>query len=134
MAAVETTCDTTFPGGDMTTEPLVQAVVERIADGLATLLVGPDEEEWVFPAQLLPPEAADGSVLILEGRGRNFSVIGIGLGPVTVEDRLARALNRRRRIVLPLPHREIPVPVPDVRPHERPSRMIRDLGRPGDRR
>lgn len=127
MAAVESTCTTMSPDQAGAEEPLVQSVVERIEDGLATLIVGPNEEEWVFPAHLLPAEATEGSVLILQGKGRNFGIIGIGLRPVTVEDRLARSLNRRRRIVVPLPHREIPVPVPDVHPTGRPSRMIRGL-------
>jgi hypothetical protein len=112
----------------MAGEPLTQAVVERIADGLATVLVGADMEEWDFPAHLLPPEAAEGSVLILEGSGRNFHIIGIGAGPDGVEERLSRSLARRRRIVFPLPHREIPIPVDDSSMPDRPSRMARDLG------
>lgn len=121
-------------GGVMTGEPLTQAVVERISDGLATVLVGSAAEEWVFPAHLLPPEATQGSTLILEGDGRNFHIIGIGAGPDGVEERLSRSLSRRRRIVFPLPHREIPVPVPDSPVNDRPSRLMRDLGRgPNDR-
>jgi hypothetical protein len=112
----------------MAGEPLTQAVVERIRDGLATVLVGVDLEEWDFPAHLLPPEAVEGSVLILEGSGRNFHIIGIGAGPDGVEERLSRRLNRRRRIVFPLPHREIPIPVSEVLMPDRPSRMNRDLG------
>jgi hypothetical protein len=113
----------------MTGEPLTQAVVERISDGLATVLVGSAAEEWVFPSHLLPPEATQGSTLILEGDGRNFHIIGIGAGPDGVEERLSRSLSRRRRIVFPLPHREIPVPVPESEVNDRPSRLIRDLGR-----
>jgi hypothetical protein len=113
----------------MTGEPLTQAVVERISDGLATVLVGSAAEEWVFPSHLLPPEAIQGSTLILEGDGRNFHIIGIGAGPDGVEERLSRSLSRRRRIVFPLPHREIPVPVPESEVNDRPSRLIRDLGR-----
>lgn len=111
--------------------PLTQAVVERIFGGLATVLVGPDQEEWTFPAHLLPPEATAGCTLILEGSGRNFHVIGIGAGRDGVEERLARALNRRRPIVFPLPRREIPVLVPDPDPAARPSQRLRDLGRRG---
>jgi hypothetical protein len=112
----------------MAGEPLTQAVVERIRDGLATVLVGSDLEEWDFPSHLLPPEAVEGSVLILEGSGRNFHIIGIGAGPDGVEERLSRRLNRRRRIVFPLPHREIPIPVGETNSADRPSRMARDLG------
>jgi|SRR5690606_16541286 len=118
----------------MAGEPLTQAVVESIKEGLATLLVGEAAEEWVFPAHLLPPEALPGTVLILEGNGRNFHIIGIGAGPDGVEERLSRKLSRRRRIVFPLPHREIPVPVPDQPPavNDRPSRLVRKLGRGDD--
>jgi hypothetical protein len=114
----------------MAGEPLTQAVVERIRDGLATVLVGPEAEEWAFPAHLLPTEATEGSLLILEGNGRNFQIIGIAASPDGVHERLARSLNRRRRIVFPLPHREIPVPVPETELPDRPSRMARDLGHP----
>lgn len=129
--AVTTQSEPLFRGGVMADEPLTQAIVDRISDGLATLLVGTAAEEWVFPAHLLPPEATQGSVLILEGDGRNFHIIGIGAGPDGVEERLSRSLSRRRRIVFPLPHREIPVPVPDPPVNDRPSRMARDLGRGG---
>jgi hypothetical protein len=116
-------------GGDASTDqPLSQAIVDRIRDGLATVLVGPQEEEWAFPAHILPPEAVEGSVLILEGSGRNFRVIGIGAGRDGVQERLSRTLNQRRRIVFPLPHREIPVPVSDPAAQDRPSRLLRRLG------
>ena len=128
-----TTCEPTR-GGAMAGEPLTQAVVERIRDGLATVLVGRDLEEWDFPAHLLPPEAVEGSVLILEGSGRNFHIIGIGAGPDGVEERLSRRLNRRRRIVFPLPHREIPIPVGDTSLPDRPSRMARGLNHQGRKR
>jgi hypothetical protein len=128
--AVTTTFEPESPtgtrGGDMAGDPLTQAVVEQIHDGLATVLVGHDAEEWEFPAHLLPPQAIEGSVLILEGNGRNFHIIGIAAGPDGVHERLARSLNRRRRIVFPLPHREIPIPVPETNA-DRPSVLARDL-------
>jgi hypothetical protein len=131
--AVTTTFEPESPpdnrGRDMAGEPLSQAVVERIRDGLATVLVGSEAEEWAFPAHLLPPEAIEGGLLILEGNGRNFQIIGIAAHQTDgVHERLARSLTRRRRIVFPLPHREIPVPVPDTNLPDRPSRMARDLG------
>ena len=131
MAVITThiSTDPDLSEGPVAGEPLTQATVERIIEGLATVLVGPDREEWVFPAHLLPPEATAGSTLILEGSGRNFHVIGIGAGRDGVEERLARTLNRRRPIVFPLPRREIPVLVPEFEPHDRPSRLIRDLNR-----
>jgi hypothetical protein len=127
MAVTTTQIEATNVEGPMAGEPLTQAVVERIHAGLATVLVGPEQEEWVFPAHLLPPEATDGSVLILEGSGRNFHVIGIGAGRDGVEERLSRALSRRRPIVFPLPRREIPVLVPFADQSTRPSRLMRDL-------
>ena len=130
MAAVTTTDHDKTPGGTMEANAVVEAVVERIHDGLATVLIGPEAEEWDFPSHLLPDEAVEGSLLILEASGRNFRVIGIGTNHDDVEERLSRSLNRRKRIVFPLPHREIPVPVGDASPTDRPSRLTRGLGAP----
>ncbi len=108
---------------------LVEAVVERIEDGIAVVLVGEEEEEWDFPAHLLPPEAEEGMILLLEKGEQHFEVVGIGRSRVDLEARLMRPLSRRRPIILPLPQRSGPkVPPPDVRPTDRPSRMNRDLG------
>jgi hypothetical protein len=129
IMAITTNRDCANVGGTAGEEELTQAVVESIKDGLATLLVGPLAEEWEFPSHLLPREATEGCTLILEGSGRNFEIIGIAAGPDGVEDRLSRSLSKRRRIVFPLPHREIPVPVAEnTTLSDRPSRLFRDLG------
>ena len=112
------------PNGSMT-----QAVIEHIEDGVATVLVGDELAEWDFPVNLLPGEAAVGSVLLLEANGRDYEVIGLGARRPSVEDRLDRRLSRRRPIVLPLPQRHSRHPAPEISADNRPSRLFRSLGR-----
>lgn len=106
----------------------VPAVVDRIVDGLAVVLVGAEGDEWDFPLDLLPADVGPGTELELEGHGRDLRVTGVGSSHSSVEARLDRGLNRKRPIVVPLPHRS-PAATPDVQPHERPSRLARGLGR-----
>jgi len=112
------------PSGSMT-----QAVIEHIENGVATVLVGDELAEWDFPVNLLPGEAAVGSVLLLEGNGRDYEVIGLGARRPSVEDRLDRRLSRRRPIILPLPHRQAQDSSLQTTADERPSRLFRSLGR-----
>jgi hypothetical protein len=102
-------------------------IVDRIEDGVAIVLVGNDLEEWDFPAHMLPPEAKPDDVLILEGWGRNFKVVGLDRLNPSIEARLGRALLRRKRIVPPLARREPPPKTPTLRIDQRPSRYFRDI-------
>jgi hypothetical protein len=108
-----------------------QGLVDRISDGVATVLVGADLEEWEFPTRLLPADAREGMVLRLRSVDGSYEVVDIDPSIKPLEERLGRGLSRKRRIVFPLPHREHLEPVPDeelveVSP-ERASRLARHL-------
>jgi hypothetical protein len=64
-------------------------------DAMATVELGEQHEEWVFPLTMLPPDVAIDSVLTFTGSGQT-EVIDHQLPAPSVEDRLGRALNRRR--------------------------------------
>ncbi|GIU84540.1 MAG: hypothetical protein KatS3mg008_1315 [Acidimicrobiales bacterium] len=102
-------------------------IVDRIEDGVAIVLVGNDLEEWDFPAHMLPPEAQPEDVLILEGWGRDFKVVGIEKLNPTIEARLGRAMIQKKRIQQPLPRREPPPKTPELRIEQRVSRYFRDI-------
>jgi hypothetical protein len=55
----------------------VTGLVESMADGLATVLVGPEQEEWDFPLEILPDDVEPGSVLVLERWGRRLRFVEI---------------------------------------------------------
>jgi hypothetical protein len=58
-------------------EPAPQrAVVDRIVDGQAVLLVGDDEVEHHLPADELPEEAGEGAVLSVTVTGTTVQVVG----------------------------------------------------------
>lgn len=79
------------------TEPLIRGVVTQIELGLATVLLGEDAEEWVFPVTLLPADVAESDVLLFAGEGRDLRVVQrAGHLHDTVESRLSRGVNRRR--------------------------------------
>jgi hypothetical protein len=108
-----------------------QGLVDGIDDGVATVLVGVDLEEWEFPAHLLPADAREGTVLRLHVIDDSYEAIDIDPSVKPLEERLGRGLNRKRPIVFPLPHREHLEPVPadeiaEVSP-ERASRLARGL-------
>lgn len=112
-------------------EEYCQGLVEHIIDGVATVLIGSELEEWEFPAHLLPPETREGSVLRLQSSDGTYEVIGLDPSVKPLEERLDRRLNRKRPIVFPLPHREHLEPIPDdelveVSP-QRASRLARGL-------
>lgn len=60
----------------MSREPDVRAVVDRIVEGHAVLLVGPDEREHHLPAEELPDGAGEGSWLRVAGSGADLRVVG----------------------------------------------------------
>lgn len=106
---------------------LVHGYVEAIEGGVATVLLGEDLEEWCFPSTLLPADAHPECVLLIEARGRQFTVVGIDHSAPTVESRLGRDLLRRRPIVLPLPHRPHHRATTELAIDQRISRLARDL-------
>jgi hypothetical protein len=74
----------------------VRGVVIGIDDMVATIEMGDDRDEWVFPRSMLPPEVVVDSVLTFDRPGSGATVIGHSAPAPSVEDRLGRALNRRR--------------------------------------
>lgn len=114
-------------------EATSQGLVDRIEDGVATVLVGDDLEEWDFPAHLLPDEAKEGTVLRLRYVEGIYEVIDIDPSIKPLEERLDRRLNRKRPIAFPLPHREhteAPPAAIEIDQNERISRRARDLNHP----
>jgi hypothetical protein len=130
MAWVEAMAD---DPGQQESDDVHQGLVDRIEDGVATVLVGADLDEWDFPAHLLPDEAKEGTVLRLRYVEGTYEVLDIDPSIKPLEERLDRRLNRKRPIVFPLPQREHVDPGPDVieiDSHERVSRLARDLNHP----
>lgn len=83
------------------TEETRRAVVDRIVEGLAVLLVEPDEQEHRLPADRLPPGAGEGAWLLVAGEGSSLRVVGHDTAGEAErrarnEERLAR-LRRTRR-------------------------------------
>jgi len=67
--------------------------------GVARVLIGPTEEEWFFPTDLLPDGTCEGDVVRLADREGKLIVVGLGDRPVSarsIEDRLSRPLNSKR--------------------------------------
>lgn len=61
----------------MTDAPDVhRAVVDRVVDGVAVLLVEPDEREHHLPADGLPDGAGEGAWLLVAGSGPDLHVVG----------------------------------------------------------
>jgi hypothetical protein len=88
-----------------TAEPLpedrIVGIVQAIEDGMATVLVGADEVEYVFPLDLLPDGARVDMMLYLVFRHGRLEVIGERVAGKAepgsaVQDRLDRGIARRR--------------------------------------
>ncbi len=76
---------------------MTRAVVIKIDLGVATVLVGENQEEWDFPMQLLPSDTTEDSILLLTGEGYGLQVVGLAHERVdSVQNRLNRGVNRRR--------------------------------------
>lgn len=73
-----------------------RAVVDRIVDGVAVLLVGPDEHEHELPAADLPAGAGEGAWLLVTGAGAGLRVVGVD-EPGETEHR-ARTEQRMARL------------------------------------
>lgn len=78
-----------------------RAVVDRVADGVAVLLVGPDEKEHRTPAEALPAGAGEGAWLLVAGAGSALRIVGRDPGGEAarrrdVSERMARVRRDRR--------------------------------------
>ena len=74
----------------------VEAIDEN---GVARVLIGPAEEEWFFPLDLLPDGVATGAVVRFADRDGRLIVVGMADMPVptqSIEDRLSRPLSTKR--------------------------------------
>jgi hypothetical protein len=76
----------------------VHGMVVALDDVVATIEMGDDREEWVFPRTMLPHDIDLDSVLVFEGSGTDAVVIDHRPPGPSVEDRLNRALIRRGRV------------------------------------
>ena len=74
---------------------MVQGVVVNLDDDVATVELGEQAEEWIFPRSMLPPDVGLDSLLTFAGTG-TAEVVDHRPAAPSVEDRLTRALNRRR--------------------------------------
>lgn len=86
---------------DLPEDRIVGIVQEVGDDAMATVLVGADEVEYVFPLDLLPEGAHEGTMLYLVLRDGRLEVIGErpthkAEPGQSVEDRMDRHLVRRR--------------------------------------
>lgn len=75
------------------TDDARRAVVDRIVEDLAVLLVDPDEQEHHLPADQLPPGAGEGAWLLVAGEGTGLRVVGHD----TAGEADHRARNEERR-------------------------------------
>ena len=73
----------------------VRGLVVDLDDVVATVEIGEDHDEWVFPRSTLPPDIDLDSVLVFDGVGTDAGVIDHRLPAPSVHDRLNRALIRR---------------------------------------
>jgi len=72
-------------------------VVIELDDRVATIVVGEPggvEEEWYFPASMVPAQVAVNDLVVLEGAGRSLRITGPD--PLGVESRLQRGMAQRR--------------------------------------
>lgn len=71
-------------------------VVIALDDEVATIVITDPEEEWYFPASLVPDDVRVDDVVVIEGSGRNLRIVAKDPLKPSVESRLDRSLNRRR--------------------------------------
>jgi hypothetical protein len=74
----------------------VSGVVVDLDDLVATVEIGADGEEWVFPRSMLPSDIQLDSVLTFDGVGSAATVVAHRHPAPSLEDRLERSLTRRR--------------------------------------
>lgn len=83
----------------MTEEPDVRrAVVDRIVEDIAVLLVEPDEQEHQLAAGDLPAGAGEGAWLLVTGHGAGLRVVGRDAkGEEGRRSEISRRMTRLRR-------------------------------------
>lgn len=69
----------------MSSPVFITGVVDRIEDRIATVLVGPDLEEWNFPLEILPDDVRTDSVLVLERAGRRLRFVELDTAATVAE-------------------------------------------------
>lgn len=75
-----------------------RAVVDRIVDDTAVVLVGPDEAEHHLPASELPEGASEGSWLVVDPASDPVGVLGVDEALTQARtEALTRRLDRIRR-------------------------------------
>ena len=79
-----------------------RAVVDRVTEGVAVLLVGADEQEHTIDAQQLPPKAGEGAVLEVAVRDGAVTVLAVDEEATRqrradLRSRMARLRSRSRR-------------------------------------
>ncbi|MEJ5254867.1 MAG: hypothetical protein WHS89_05910 [Acidimicrobiales bacterium] len=78
-------------------EPTTRSgVVIALDDAVATIVLTDPEEEWYFPASLVPEHVGVDDVVVIEGAGRSLRIVAKDPLAPSVESRLERSLNRRR--------------------------------------
>ncbi len=73
----------------------VRGVVVDLDDLMATIEIGDDHDEWVYPRTMLPPNVDLDSELVFDGLGTEAAVIDHRPPGPSMEDRLNRRLVRR---------------------------------------
>ena len=73
----------------------VSGIVIDLDDLVATVEIGVDGEEWVYPRSMLPTDIEVDSVLTFDGVGSAATVVAHRHPAPSVEDRMERALIRR---------------------------------------
>jgi hypothetical protein len=76
----------------------VRGIVVDLDDVVATIEMGEERDEWVFPRSMLPHDIDIDSMLVFDGVGTDAVVIDHRLPGPSVEDRLNRALIKRGRV------------------------------------
>jgi hypothetical protein len=81
----------------------VHVIVIELDDAMATVELLDDEPDelfgparWEVPRAILPADLEIGSTLVFDRPDATATVLGHHRPPPSVEDRLGRALNRRR--------------------------------------
>jgi hypothetical protein len=87
------------------TEPIqpteVRGLVVDLDDLMATIEIGEDRDQWIYPRSMLPPNVELDSVLLFDGLGTEAAVIDHRPPGPSMEDRLNRRLVRRAQASAP---------------------------------
>jgi hypothetical protein len=86
---------------DAETHDAASGTVVDIDEGLARVLIGPDDEEWFFPLTTLPPGSGVGTAIMFTRHDGRYTVLGLARSATTsversIEDRLSRPISMRR--------------------------------------